>query len=201
MSEKYPALDTELVGDETLGGETDFLKREAEILGDEFKTEHDDEILHENELVEETEDNLGETESHNIETSEEPIIPTTTNEISQESKDIIANWKETRNKEIKERDEKDEREKTELQDEAIKYIDDFYESYNKKKQQQIDVAKKESEKFLEDRDKFFNQDNTTWDRVLQLINQEDADIVSGRDRSKFKEILLRLKGKAGVPGA
>nr|CAI6531345.1 ALI_HP1_G0023530.mRNA.1.CDS.1 [Saccharomyces cerevisiae] len=39
------------------------------------------------------------------------------------------------------------------------------------------------------RDEFFGQDTMTWDRALQLINQDDADIIGGRDRSKFKEIL------------
>lgn len=91
--------------------------------------------------------------------------------------------------------------KKELQDEAIKHIDDFYDSYNKKKEQQLEDAAKEAEAFLKKRDEFFGQDNTTWDRALQLINQDDADIIGGRDRSKFKEILLRLKGNAKAPGA
>ncbi|CCH59480.1 hypothetical protein TBLA_0B06570 [Henningerozyma blattae CBS 6284] len=92
--------------------------------------------------------------------------------------------------------------KKKLQDAAIKHVDEFYESYNNKKEQQLKQVREEAEKFLKERDEFFNQENTTtWDRALQLINVDDADIVGGRDRSKFKEILLKLKGNANAPGA
>ena len=80
-------------------------------------------------------------------------------------------------------------------------MDDFYDNYNRKKEQQLKNTKSEAEKFLKERAEFLNQNNTTWDRVLQLINVDDADLVGGRDRSKFKEILVKLKGNKNAPGA
>lgn len=52
----------------------------------------------------------------------------------------------------------------------------------------MEDAAKEAEAFLKKRDEFFGQDNTTWDRALQLINQDDADIIgveTGLSLKKF----------------
>ncbi|AAS54799.1 AGR309Cp [Eremothecium gossypii ATCC 10895] len=118
-----------------------------------------------------------------------------------DSSEPIRKWQERREAEIAERDESEAAATQRLQAEAIKHIDDFYEVYSKKKQQQVEQARREAEEFLQQRDTFFDQDNTVWDRVLQLINTEDADVLGDRDRSKFKDILLRLKGQEHVPGA
>lgn len=48
MADKFPELEDESVQDNFVandGDDTDFLRREAEILGDEFKTEQDSELL------------------------------------------------------------------------------------------------------------------------------------------------------------
>lgn len=114
----------------------------------------------------------------------------------------VAEWKEKREAEIAARDQADQEAKQKLQEDAVKHIDDFYETYNGKKSQQLETVKRESEEYLKKRNEFFSQENTTtWDRVLQLINEDDADVLGGRDRSKFKEILQRLKGNASAPGA
>ncbi|QLG74453.1 hypothetical protein HG535_0G03360 [Zygotorulaspora mrakii] len=114
----------------------------------------------------------------------------------------IAAWKEKRQAEIEEKDASDEQERKELKEEAVKHIDDFYDNYNRKKEQQLETVRREAEEFLKKKDNFFSQDNTTtWDRALQLINEDDADILGGRDRSKFKEILQRMKGNTNAPGA
>lgn len=116
--------------------------------------------------------------------------------------DAIVEWREKRQADIAERDAADEEAKNELQEEAVKHIDDFYDNYNRKKSQNLETVKNETEEFMKKKDAFFSQENTTtWDRVLQLINEDDADILGGRDRSKFKEILQRLKGNSSAPGA
>ncbi|EDO17263.1 hypothetical protein Kpol_538p23 [Vanderwaltozyma polyspora DSM 70294] len=115
--------------------------------------------------------------------------------------EAINQWRERHDLEISDRDRKDEQEKVELQEDAIKHIDNFYDEYNRKKQQNLDSVKEEAEKYLKERNEFFEQDNTVWDRVFQLINVDDANVISGRDRSKFKEILQKLKGNTSVPGA
>lgn len=214
MSEKFPPLEDETVANEaTAGDETDFLKREADILGDEFKTEQDSELLKqdEDEDIKEFENQFPELDEapaaaiqeqaapENDEDDEfgEPQAATSTTTPSE----AISHWKERRDLEISQRDQADEEAKEQLQEEAVKHIDNFYENYNKKKQQQLETTSKEAEQFLKERDEFFAQKNTTWDRALQLINTDDADVVGGRDRSKFKEILLRLKGNEKAPGA
>ncbi|SMN21455.1 similar to Saccharomyces cerevisiae YGR167W CLC1 Clathrin light chain, subunit of the major coat protein involved in intracellular protein transport and endocytosis [Maudiozyma saulgeensis] len=215
MSEKFPALDDEQIdaSNENID-ETDFLKREAEILGDEFKTDQDVNLLAENDA-----DEFG-TETSNVATEnvagdddEFSTMQSSANEQGnaiESSEKVLSNpdaektineWRDRTRKDIAERDTTLEKDKAQLQEDAVKHIDDFYETYNTKKQQQIDSTRKDEEDFLKKRDEFFAQDNTTWDRVVQLINQDDANIVGGRDRTKFKEILQRLKGKTDAPGA
>lgn len=217
MSEKFPALDDEQIDSATENiDETDFLKREAEVLGDEFKTEQDNDLLDSgnndddefaapvsntaednDQVIETNNDNDNDDEFSTLQTS-----TTTSNGLSNpDAEKTISEWREKTEKEITERDATLEKEKSQLQEDAVKHIDDFYETYNTKKQQQIDSTRKEEEDFLKKRDEFYAQDNTTWDRVLQLINQDDANVVGGRDRTKFKEILQRLKGKTDAPGA
>lgn len=210
MSEKFPPLENEnddLVAD--LDNSTDFLKREAEVLGDEFKTEQDAELLDD---VHETVSSDAEQKYPEASEVNEAVVDAAQSNldedfgemhqsVSEDRSQYVEEWKQKREADIKEKDAKEAEAKKKLQEDAIKHIDDFYETYNKKKEQQIDVTTKEAEEFLKNRDQFFSQDNTTWDRVLQLINVDDADVIGGRDRSKFKEILQRLKGKAGVPGA
>lgn len=213
MSEKYPALDDDQVEiDATPVDETDFLKREAEVLGDEFKTEQDADLL--NDAAEaaaaapaaaaqpEVSDD-DEFSSMQTSAAAEAAAPAPAGSglSNPDAEKVIQEWKERSTAAIAERDSQLETAKAELQEEAVKNIDAFYETYNTKKEQQIESTRKDAEAFLKERDEFFAQDNTTWDRVLQLVNLDDAAVVGGRDRSKFKEILQRLKGKADAPGA
>ncbi|CAD6626621.1 XXYS1_4_G0036980.mRNA.1.CDS.1 [Saccharomyces cerevisiae] len=235
MSEKFPPLEDQNIDftpNDKKDDDTDFLKREAEILGDEFKTEQDDILETEaspakdDDEIRDFEEQFPDINSANGGVSSDQngsaTVPSgndngeadddfstfegapankSTESVKEDRSEVVDQWKQRRAVEIHEKDLKDEELKRELQDEAIKHIDDFYDSYNKKKEQQLEDAAKEAEAFLKKRDEFFGQDNTTWDRALQLINQDDADIIGGRDRSKFKEILLRLKGNVKAPGA
>ncbi|CAL9733947.1 clathrin light chain [Monosporozyma servazzii] len=223
MSEKYPALDNEeQTPDQTITpvdnqDETDFLKREAEILGDEFKTEQDADLLdagdngEDDEFDDFTSNNNEDTTvneatafqdndtTNNNNTTNEPVKSV---EVNDDAQRIISEWEESHQKEIEQRDQRENEEKSTLQNEAITYIDEFYETYNNKKQEGIEASKSAAKQFIEKRDEFFKQEGTTtWDRAFQLINEEDAAVVSGRDRTKFKEILQRLQGKVDAPGA
>lgn len=212
MSEKFPPLEDEQIDStEANRDDTDFLKREAEVLGDEFKTEHDADLLNEENFEEQypdidtTVDNPAEVEDDEFSTmqsSTTTAVDQTENTLSNpDAEQIIVQWRERANEAIAKRDTDLEKSKVDLEEEAVKHIDSFYETYNSKKQQQLDSTRKEAEEFLKNRDEFFAQENTTWDRALQLINQDDAAFVGGRDRTKFKEILQRLKGKVDAPGA
>ncbi|CAI4038855.1 hypothetical protein SMKI_06G2050 [Saccharomyces mikatae IFO 1815] len=236
MSEKFPPLEDQnidFISNDKKEDDTDFLKREAEIVGDEFKTEQDDGILgteaspaKDDDEIRDFEEQFPDINSTNGEVTSDnngsTMIPSSEDNgnegddfskfegapvnqskesVKEDRSEVVDQWKQRRAVEIHEKDLKDEESKKELQDEAVKHIDNFYDSYNKKKEQQLEDATKDAEAFLKKRDEFFGQDNTTWDRALQLINQDDADIIGGRDRSKFKEILLRLKGNAKAPGA
>ncbi|AMD22165.1 HGL175Wp [Eremothecium sinecaudum] len=132
--------------------------------------------------------------------SEDRYVASDSSSVAEESKEIMNNWKKRRELEIEERDRVEEEAKRKLQEEAEQHINDFYDVYNKKKQHQLEQSKAEAEQFLKEREEFFNQDNTLWDRVLQLINVDDADQIGDRDRSKFKEILLKLQGDKNAPG-
>ncbi|QHS73471.1 clathrin light chain CLC1 [Saccharomyces paradoxus] len=234
MSEKFPPLEDQNIdftSNDKKEDDTDFLKREAEIVGDEFKTEQDEDILERDaspakgdDEIKDFEEQFPDINSTNSGVSNDQYgsVPSSndngeeddefskfegapvnqsTESVNEDRSEVVDQWKQRRAVEIHEKDLKDEELKRELQDEAVKHIDNFYDSYNKKKEQQLEDAAKEAEAFSKKRDEFFGQDNTTWDRALQLINQDDADIIGGRDRSKFKEILLRLKGNAKAPGA
>lgn len=220
MSEKFPALDNdEQTPDQPIHqDETDFLKREAEILGDEFKTEQDADLLDAGDNGEDDEfddftSNNNEDTTVNEATAFQDNTSSNSNsnntsepaknvEVNDDAQRVISEWKESHQREIEDRDQRETEEKTTLQNEAITYIDEFYETYNNKKQEAIAASEAAAKEFIENRDKFFQQEGTTtWDRAFQLINEEDAAVVGGRDRTKFKEILQRLQGKADAPGA
>ncbi|CEP62701.1 clathrin light chain CLC1 LALA0_S06e01728g [Lachancea lanzarotensis] len=214
MAEKFPPLEDETFESEVTSGreETDFLKREAELLGDEFKTEEDSEFLKNDEDefgdFEEVPASSKDTGTHRSETAGEIGDENDLTEDSQANtfskqteSQAIAEWKESRDREVRERDAVQEEAKSKLQEEAVKHMDDFYENYNRKKEQQVKSTREEAEKFLKEKQDFSSQGNSTWDRVLQLINVDDADLVNGRDRSKFKEILLKVQGNPNAPGA
>ncbi|SCU97174.1 LAMI_0F09120g1_1 [Lachancea mirantina] len=214
MSDKFPPLEDEQFNADAVESneETDFLKREAELLGDEFKTEEDSEFLQQdkdNEIedFERTYPEVSNVQAHgevDADANESEFDDfgepqTATKEASRGT--AVAQWQEKRATEIAEKDIAEENAKKELQEKAAKHLDDFYENYNEKKQQQLKAYREEAQELLHRRDEFFAQYNTVWDRVFELINVDDADIVGDRNRSKFKEILLRLKGNPKAPGA
>lgn len=195
--------------------DTEFLQREQELMGDEFKTEQDNELLFDQDLEQEQEtkdtatsfDETGKIDNQ-VDNDQDDLTDLINNDTSvneatvmnNEAEKIISDWKTNYESDIAQRDEKANLENNELQEAAIKFIDNFYDKYNATKEEKLESIKLQNDKFIEERDSFFQQDNTIWDRALQLINLDDSDVVGDRDRSKFKQILLKLKGNVNAPG-
>lgn len=211
MTDKYPEIPIE--GEDIEG--SDFLSRENELLGDEFKTEQDHEVLngsdeddeinnfkaqfpdvHDDEEAEQAEedDDFEDFESSkntdNFEYSAQPY--------SGESKHLNE-WKERRQLEISQREAANSKKKEDIVAKAQQTIDDFYDNYNNKKETTTKRVAKEQEEFLEKRDGFLKR-GTLWDRVGELVN-DVGEVGGDRDKSRFKGLLKSLKGKEGVPGA
>lgn len=213
MADKFPALDTidgeipKNDSNEELGS-SDFLAREKELVGDEFQTAQDKEVLAEsddeiNEFKEqfpEVDDSVKDEEPQEVEEPEsDDFAPTQPNKFEGESKPL-REWKERRDLEISEREKANAKRKEEIIAKAQQTIDDFYENYNIKKEKGSEEVSKEQEKFLEKRDNFLSN-GTLWDRVNMLID-EAGELDSGeRDKTRFKQLLGKLKGKENAPGA
>lgn len=234
MADKFPEIDDTAATPDIAAPDSDFLSREKEALGDEFKSANDEEIL--KQVNENDEDNDEEfddfksqfpevsTENTKEEIQEPEIVEdeyqiesTSTNANSSNSNiadkftnlnlnesEHIKEWKETRALEISKRDEIAQRKLDDIKKDAEKAIDDFYENYNNKKDDSISETKKTEKEFIEKRDQFL-ENGTVWDRVVELLkldkNSDAIDADNLRDKTKFRDLLLALKGKEGVPGA
>ncbi|CAK9440995.1 uncharacterized protein LODBEIA_P48640 [Lodderomyces beijingensis] len=221
MADKFPEIDAS--GNDGDFGGSDFLSREKELVGDEFTTDQDKSVLQEEESDDEINEfkeqfpefehsapagKVGqgdEKEGKNGEEEEE------FEGFSSGSKDLsssepIKEWKQRRDLEIEEREKVSRQKKQDLLAKAQQTIDDFYENYNLKKEKHSQTVVSEQEKFLAKRDGFL-KNGTLWDRVNELIDnvgelsKNDSEAESSRDKTRFKEILKKLKGKADVPGA
>jgi hypothetical protein len=131
----------------------------------------------------------------------QPDLAVETNKLSLEDSEPLKEWKVRQELEIKRRDELSESKKRETRDKAKAAIDDFYENYNTKKDESIEQTRGEAKTFLEERDNAV-AGGTSWDRIAKLIDtSEKGTKVKGRDKSRFKEMLLSLKGDPDAPGA
>lgn len=220
----FPALDdqpTNTSGNLDGVEDTDFLKREQEILGNEFKTEKDEEIIHDLENSEDEEVNVfkqqfpelenqakqdgGATEIEEEFADFEESKPVHKEEAVQvTSSEAIDNWKQRRDLELKERDDQDLAKKEVLKKEAIEQVDLLYEEYEAKKLSTLKETKLKEEEFKKERQEFFKgndgfdaRSNVSWKKALQLLDGLDSlsETAGGRDRSKFKELLVKLSAK------
>ncbi|KAL6451953.1 CLC1 Clathrin light chain [Candida maltosa Xu316] len=220
MADKFPEIDSAATNGDFEG---DFLSREKELVGDEFKTDQDHDFLKD----EEEDDEINEFKEQFPEVDEaEPVVnqeidddddefegfESSKNNINNSSHNhqysksqAIKEWKERRDLEIGEREKKNKAKKEEILEEAKRTIDDFYENYNLKKDNHSKDILTEEDKFVEKRDNFLKR-GTLWDRVNELVTEvgevsvSDAD-GSHRDKTRFKELLNKLKNKDNVPGA
>jgi len=214
MADKFPELkdvDTGASSGES-PSQGDFLSREKELLGDEFTTERDQELADDNvDEFDEFESNFpkvdaDQEESIPVEDAPEeeahtPLHSTFDNLDLKESKPI-QEWKERTELEISKRDEVAAKKHEEIKKQAEKDVDDFYVNYNDKKEKSLKATKEDEEKFIAKRDSFFDQ-GSVWDRTVELLKLKKNSSFGAdeADKTRFKEILLSLKGKENVPGA
>lgn len=211
MAEKYPEIDVE-ANDQELGG--DFLSRESELLGDEFKTDQDKDVLEESEgddEINEFKEQFPEVEGSSKAVAQQEAedddddefegfdsAPSATKDLS--LSEPLKEWKERRDLEIEEREKANSKKKEDIISKAQQSIDDFYDNYNNKRELHAKDVLKEQDEFLEKRDKFLSR-GTLWDRVNELVSEVGELPEDNRDKSRFKGLLNKLKGKENVPGA
>lgn len=198
MADKFPELD---VAGAEQGADGDFLAREHELLGDEFKTDADNVLESDDEILE------FKLQFPEVDGAPEPAppveeefegfssAPAPTNSESEALKE----WRERTDLEINEREKVNAKKKAELVKNAQQSIDDFYSNYNENREKHSKALLKEEEDFLAKRDGFLAK-GTLWDRVNQLVD-EAGEVPEDRDKSRFKGLLTKLKGKENVPGA
>lgn len=86
---------------------------------------------------------------------------------------------------------------------ARAFIDDFYDTYNKKKDKALAKARKEAEEFLASREDT-SAGGTSWERVSKLVDlsgKGNKGGASGTSKEKFRDMLLDLKKDEKAPGA
>ncbi|EEQ36222.1 putative clathrin light chain [Clavispora lusitaniae] len=206
MADKYPELEVSADEQDVQG---DFLSREKELLGDEFQTEQDNEVLAESdddiqefkEQFPEVDNSIAaepQEESEDDEFENFGSAPPVSQELGES--EPLKEWRERRTLEIEEREKANRKKKEEIVAAARQSIDDFYDNYNNKKDQHAKDVLKEEEEFLEKRDGFLKR-GTLWDRVNELVSEVGEVSDDGRDKSRFDALLKKLKGKENVPGA
>lgn len=208
MADKFPKID---VATEHQDLEGDLFARERELVGDEFKTEGDNVLansdLEDNEIQEFKEQfpEVGdatpvsaENEAGDADDEFEAFTSQPLNRL--EESQPLREWAQQRQLEIEERERTYSAKKAETVAAAEKSIDDFYDNYNSKKEQQAQVGRKEEKEFLKRRDGFLMR-GTLWDRVNEIIDDMAEMALDDRDKSCFKGLLTKLKGKENVPGA
>jgi hypothetical protein len=117
--------------------------------------------------------------------------------------EVIKEWRERRDLQIRDRDEKAARRKEEVIQAAREAIDDFYENYNNKKDKQIAQTRREAEEFLASRDDT-TAGGTSWDRIAKLVDLSGKGVRgggAGTEKARFREMLLALRKDEKAPGA
>ncbi|KAJ8141641.1 hypothetical protein OY671_005195 [Metschnikowia pulcherrima] len=213
MADKFPEIDVDTSGQDIEG---DFFSREKELVGDEFRTEEDNAVLAESAAdedeeiqefkeqfpeVEDTEPTLQTSEPVEVDEDEfEGFSSAPQNPLTEGESEPLKEWQQRRELEIAEREKANAKKKAEIIASAQQSIDDFYDNHNNKKEEHAKQVLKEQEEFLEKRDGFLTR-GTLWDRVNELVKEAGEGSDSGRDKSRFKGLLTKLKGKENVPGA
>ncbi|EMR09004.1 hypothetical protein PNEG_02779 [Pneumocystis murina B123] len=113
---------------------------------------------------------------------------------------FLEKWKQQREANIQKQEEEDRLKKENKIENAKKAIDNFFESYNRKKQEKIQKNREKQKEFLLNRDKDIS--GMLWDRVVKLLNlSETSTGLEDSNMSKFKELLLKLQKDPNAPGA
>lgn len=195
----------------------DFLSREKELLGDdakEFATSDDAKVQGEPDEIAEFKSSFPA-----LDTADTPSTQNTTaasldatseddnkksspdfSKLSLEDSSAVREWRERQALEIQRRDEVSESKRKETRETAMKAIDDFYDNYSNKKESHIDEVREQEKAFIEERDNSVT--GTIWDRALKLIDTSNSAAKSAiHDKTRFRDVLLTLKGNKDAPGA
>lgn len=213
MTDKFPELDIETSNDVGVDmvSTGDFLQREKDVLGDNFESDFPA-VEVATEVDEDDFDDFSEPNTAteaisnvSIETPKPDFnIVNHFENLNLDESEHIKSWKAKRAAEIEKKEESFERKKKDTLAEAEKSLDAFYETYNSKKEDALKEAKEAQEKFIADRD--IDRTNTSvWDSAIEILaldkNASSVDDDLYRDKTRFKDILLALKGKTSVPGS
>lgn len=213
MADKFPELDIETASSAEIdaGTSADFLQRERELLGDQFEqdfpaVEDDDfdDFSEPQTAAKATEEPVPETDnaSADVPAANFNIVNHFENLNLADSEHVQA-WKAKRDAEIAKQEEAFEQKKKDTLAEAEKSLDAFYETYNAKKEDALKEARDAQDKFIADRD--VDRTNVSvWDSAIEVLaldkNSSSLDDDLLRDKTRFKDVLLALKGKTNVPG-
>ncbi|CAA7258987.1 unnamed protein product [Cyclocybe aegerita] len=134
--------------------------------------------------------------------------PIFTQSIPEDEPEVIREWREKQQAEIKARDEASKLRKEETIDKAERAIEEFYENYSKKKERNIRDNKNSEAEYLAEMQASLSH-GTTWERICTLIELQNSQSktiartgAGTTDLSRYKEVLLRLKREGdAAPGA
>ncbi|KAF7782740.1 hypothetical protein Agabi119p4_2116 [Agaricus bisporus var. burnettii] len=130
------------------------------------------------------------------------------NQPVEEEPEVIREWREKQQEEIKARDETSKAKRQETISKAERAIDEFYEDYARKKERNIRENKDAEADYIASLEASLSG-GTTWDRICDLVELQNSQSktiartgAGTTDLTRFKEILLRLKRKGDqAPGA
>lgn len=123
--------------------------------------------------------------------------------IPPEEPEVIKEWRAKRDEDIAKRDKLSEDRKEATVAEARQAIDDYYHSYNDKRDKNVAQTRREAEEFLASRDDT-TAGGTSWERISKLVDLSGKGTRGGAASSgkeRFRELLLSLKKDAKAPGA
>jgi len=128
--------------------------------------------------------------------------------IEEDEPQVIKDWREKQEAEIKARDEASKARRQETISKAERSIDEFYEDYAKKKERNIRDNKDQESGYLANMSASLSS-GTTWERICELVELQNSQSktiartgAGTTDLARFKEVLLRLKREGdAAPGA
>lgn len=128
--------------------------------------------------------------------------------IEEDEPQVIKDWQEKQEAEVKARDEASKIRRQETISKAERSIDEFYEDYAKKKERNIRDNKDQEAEYLAKMSASLSS-GTTWERICELIELQNSQSktiartgTGTTDLTRFKEVLLRLKREGdAAPGA
>ena len=121
----------------------------------------------------------------------------------EEEPDVIKAWRERRNIDIERRDKVSAERKAATVQAARQAIDDFYESYNDKRDKSVAQTRREAEQFLASRDDT-TAGGTSWERIGKLVDLSGKGMkggAAGTGKERFRELLISLRKDEKAPGA